>query len=626
VSTSPEQPPRTLGSSSSNVPEDATVAPPPSALVTSDYVAKPETSSKLPTQLPSLFGRYQLQKLLGQGGMGAVYLAHDTQLDRSVALKIPIFSAEEGSQVLARFYREARAAATILHANVCPIYDVGEVDDVPYLTMGYIEGKSLAEWIRGKPLTPRQSAVLVRKLALALQEAHKKGVIHRDLKPANIMIDNRGEPIIMDFGLARRTRPGDPRLTQKGAVMGTPAYMPPEQVSGNPEVIGPACDIYSLGVILYELVTGRLPFHGDPMAMLSQVLLNEPPPPSQWRPDLDAALESICLKAMAKKVEHRYASMAELTAALQDYLRRGSPTLAPAPVKATNTVKPARQNAEVVVSGAANEQTIAQPETPRISKAERKPARRRLFKRGRSLWPGVVGAAVAVALLSSVAFLLLRHRGGPVGELDSDSLPAPPASFVPLFNEKDLSAWETASGDPAAWGVADGTMVFTLTDPPRQRGWLVTQHDYTDFILRFEFQLAPGANSGVGLRMWPGAPKPLEIQIQDDTFNAFAAQRPIERTGALYGLAGQPAQLRPLGEWNQMEIELRGWSLRVAVNGKETLRTMLNDDEVVRYLNGAPPTSGRIGLQHWLGSARFRKLEVKDLSGGEDAAAKRENP
>src|SRR5579871_4172156 len=204
MSSSPERPPRTLGDIASDASEDATLLPPDAASITAPYVPKAEPSSKLPTKLPAPFGRYQLQKLLGRGGMGAVYLAHDSQLDRFVALKIPLFAPEEGSQLLARFYREARAAATLHHANVCPLYDVGEVDGVPYLTMAYIEGKSLAAYLRGKTLMPRQSALLVRKLALALHEAHKKGVIHRDLKPANIMLDKRGEPVIMDFGLARR--------------------------------------------------------------------------------------------------------------------------------------------------------------------------------------------------------------------------------------------------------------------------------------------------------------------------------------------------------------------------------------------------------------------------------------
>jgi serine/threonine protein kinase len=292
-----------------------------------------------PDELPAPFGRYRLTKLLGKGGMGSVYLAHDSQLDRSVALKIPLLDAG-GSAVLTRFETEARAAAALHHPNICPIHDVGEIDGLPYLTMAYIEGKPLKDFARIRPLLPRQSAALVRKLALALSEAHKHNIIHRDLKPANIMIDNRGEPVIMDFGLARRVQSADIRVTQQGVAMGTPAYMPPEQVQGDLKAMGPASDIYSLGVILYELLTGRLPFSGDMMVMLSQVLLDEPPPPSRFRPELERELEAICLKALAKKVEDRHSSMAVLAGALAGYLRNKTATLEQAPPAVTKPVSP----------------------------------------------------------------------------------------------------------------------------------------------------------------------------------------------------------------------------------------------------------------------------------------------
>ena len=304
-------------------------------------------ATRFPKEFPAPFGRYRILKLLGRGGMGAVYLAQDTQLDRPVALKAPHFDAGDGPQVRERFFREARAAATLRHPNICPLHDVGEIDGTPYLTMAYIEGKPLAEIAAARPFTSRQSALLVRKLALALQEAHRRGVIHRDLKPENIMIDRRGEPIIMDFGLARRTRGQDPRLTQRGAVLGTPAYMPPEQVSGDVDATGPASDVYSVGVIFFQLLTGRLPFHGDAMAMLSQVLMDEPPAPSTLRPELEPELEAICLKAMAKKIDDRYASMAELATALTDALRARPPTAEPTAGPAQKlSAPPQAKNAE----------------------------------------------------------------------------------------------------------------------------------------------------------------------------------------------------------------------------------------------------------------------------------------
>jgi serine/threonine protein kinase len=266
------------------------------------------------------FGRYFILKRLGRGGMGTVYLAEDTQLGRPVALKIPRWTEEDDPRTLARFYREARAAALIQHPNLCPVYDVGQLNGVHYLTMAYIEGQPLGEWARSRQSLPQhQAADLVRRLALALEEAHRQGVVHRDLKPSNIMLTRRGEPVILDFGLAHRASVGDARLTQSGDVLGTPAYMAPEQVLGKLQNVGPGCDVYSLGVILYELLTGRLPFPGRTVEVLAQLLTARPPPPSSHRPDLDPALEAICMRALSKDVADRYATMADLARALADY-------------------------------------------------------------------------------------------------------------------------------------------------------------------------------------------------------------------------------------------------------------------------------------------------------------------
>jgi serine/threonine protein kinase/formylglycine-generating enzyme required for sulfatase activity len=306
---------------------------------------KPATA---PLDLPEQFGRYRLIKRLGQGGMGSVYLAEDTQLQRRVALKVARDSAVEGSEMRRRLLAEARAAATLDHPYLCPVFDAGEVDGRLYLTMAYIEGQSLAEMAGGKSLPPRQVAALVGKLALALQEAHAKGVVHRDLKPSNVMIKATGarrEPVIVDFGLAYRDNPNESRISTDGRIMGTLAWMAPEQIRGELKEIGPACDIYALGVILYELLTGRLPFSGLDLAVIAQILTQEPLPPSTFRPDLDPRLEAICLKAMAKTMTNRYASMADLAAVLTDFLRSPSATAtaasSPSPSAAASSTPPA---------------------------------------------------------------------------------------------------------------------------------------------------------------------------------------------------------------------------------------------------------------------------------------------
>jgi serine/threonine protein kinase/formylglycine-generating enzyme required for sulfatase activity/Leucine-rich repeat (LRR) protein len=263
------------------------------------------------TELTGQFDRYRIIRALGKGAMGAVYLAEDTQLERSVAIKTPHFAESQTEESLERFYREARAAATLRHANICPVHDVGQIDGKHYISMAYIEGRPLSAFVRpDKQQTERQILIVVRKLALALQEAHDHGVVHRDLKPANIMVDKKGEPIIMDFGLAQQTRrEGDVRLTQTGNILGTPAYMSPEQVGGEPEKVGFPTDQYSLGVILYELLTGQLPFRGSAIAVMGQILTKEVPPPSQLRSALDPRIEAVCLKMMAKNPSQRLASL-----------------------------------------------------------------------------------------------------------------------------------------------------------------------------------------------------------------------------------------------------------------------------------------------------------------------------
>ena len=275
--------------------------------------------------IPDSLGRYEIERLLGRGGMGSVYLARDTNLRREVALKVPKFSSETNPQLIERFYREARSAANLSHPNLCPVFDVGEIDGTHYIAMAHIKGKPLSHYVQSeKPPEPRVAATIVRKVALAMEDAHKSGILHRDLKPANIMIDHRKEPIVMDFGLACPQDNGDEsRLTREGVLLGSPAYMPPEQLTGKTEVIGPTSDVYSLGVVLYELLTGRLPFDGveSTIALIGRILSEVPKDILDVRSGIDKALANICRKAMAKDTAQRYPSMKAFASDLARYLR-----------------------------------------------------------------------------------------------------------------------------------------------------------------------------------------------------------------------------------------------------------------------------------------------------------------
>jgi serine/threonine protein kinase len=299
-----------------------------------DTLPRPGASGSV--HLPKQFGRYRIVRPLGRGGMGGVYLARDGDLDRLVALKVPRFALDD-PEAVERFQREARAAATIDHPNVCRVYDVGRIDGLPYITMAYVEGPTLADVLRDGPLTPRRAAEMARDIARALAEAHRRGVVHRDLKPANILMSGvRNQesgvrtdaaltpdsclltPVVTDFGLAARTTADDPRLTAEGTVAGTPPYMSPEQVAG--DRAGPASDVYSLGAMLYEMATGRTPFTGSRADIFAQVLAADPAPPSAVRPDIDPRLDALVLKALAKRPQDRFLGMVEFADALDMWL------------------------------------------------------------------------------------------------------------------------------------------------------------------------------------------------------------------------------------------------------------------------------------------------------------------
>jgi tetratricopeptide (TPR) repeat protein len=264
---------------------------------------------------------YEILGELGRGGMGVVYKAKQQGLDRFVAIKMVLGGDHAREEDLFRFKVEAQAVASIQHPNIVQIYEVGEKDGTPYFSLEYIDGGTLHQKIANQPQSPRESAAITHQLALALEHFHQRGVIHRDLKPANILMTLQGIPKITDFGLAKRLE-GNSSQTRTGSLMGTPSYMAPEQANGIIPAIGPLSDLYSLGAILYEMLTGRPPFQGATMLdTLDQVRSQEPVPPRRLQPKIPRDLETICLKCLQKDPAKRYPDASELAGDLDRFLK-----------------------------------------------------------------------------------------------------------------------------------------------------------------------------------------------------------------------------------------------------------------------------------------------------------------
>ena len=263
---------------------------------------------------------YEILAKLGQGGMGVVYKARQRGLNRLVALKMIIGGSQARDDHLARFRVEAEAVARLRHPNILQIYDIGEFDDVPFVALELLEGGDLDARLAGTPQPGRPAAELVVTLARAVHAAHQAGILHRDLKPTNILFTDDGVPKITDFGLAKRLD-SDSKQTESGQIMGSPSYMAPEQARGDTKVVGPAADVYALGAILYEMLTGRPPFKGEtPIETVRQVVDDEPVPPRRLVPKVARDLETISLKCLCKQPHKRYPSAAALADDLERYL------------------------------------------------------------------------------------------------------------------------------------------------------------------------------------------------------------------------------------------------------------------------------------------------------------------
>ena len=311
------------------LPASGPAAPVPGRAAATLSPAGPDMDATRPT-VPG----FEIIEELGRGGMGVVYKARQVSLNRFVALKMILAGPYAGAEQLARFRLEAEAVAALQHPNIVQIHEIGSHAGHAYLALEYVGGDTLARYCAGQPLPPMRAANLVETLARAVHYAHQHGIVHRDLKPSNVLLTETGKPKITDFGLAKKhdaaspgRQPGE-ALTASGAILGTPAYMAPEQAGGLRGGIGPATDVYALGAILYELLTGRPPFQAaNPMDVILKVMAEEPVPPSQLEATVPRDLESVCLKCLQKDPARRYKSAETLANDLRRFLN-GEPTKA----------------------------------------------------------------------------------------------------------------------------------------------------------------------------------------------------------------------------------------------------------------------------------------------------------
>lgn len=373
-------------------------------------------------------GPYQVVAPLGEGGMAAVYKAYQPSIDRYVALKVLPRHYAKNPEFVQRFTQEARVIARLQHPHILPVHDFGETDGYTFLAMRWVQGGTLADWmVANQPLSLAQIRRIFTQIGDAVDYAHSNGVIHRDIKPSNVLLDERGNCLLTDFGLAKMVA-ASVKLTQTGGILGTPAYMSPEQGLG--QTVDQRSDIYALGVVLYELVTGRPPYQAEtPMAIMIKHIQSPLPPPREFNSDIPEALERAVMKALAKKPEDRFHTAGEMVKAVQagtdaPTLPSGQTAVSPPPVTVTAVPSP---------KPTAPPPSTPQPTPPHTTPAAdtavptAKPARRR------PPLPLILGAALVLVAVLAVIGIIGRNRNGD-GDNGETQLDVP-AAIQPLLAE-----------------------------------------------------------------------------------------------------------------------------------------------------------------------------------------------
>jgi predicted Ser/Thr protein kinase len=589
--------------------------------------------------IPKRVGRYVVERPLGQGGMGSVLLARDEQLGRAVAIKLPRSGKLSPGQ-RERFEREARAAAAITHPNVCPVYDVGDHEGRPYIAMAYVDGPILSTLIDPKhPLDQRRAVELVLGIANGLAAAHRAGVVHRDVKPLNVVLDERGEPILMDFGLARIVQHEGRRATREGDVLGTPAYMAPEQVDGAIHDIGFHTDVYALGIVLYELLTGRLPFVGSFETIKEEIRRGDPTPLVQHRPEVDPALAALCARAMSVDPADRFETATEFAAAADQWLHAEARVTRVEGEGPADTVTFGSGTRRSKGGGTTTSGVRTEPGSTRPLSAAGESAIATLARR-----PVMIGSIAGGVLLVIAVLVFARPWFGGGEKLVP---PVPPPDPVrnngvstAVFNGRDLAGWTAfervpngarprAIGDEG-WAVEEG--VLKCLDG--EHGLLVLPDEYGVFELEMEILIPEGAGIEFQLRRNPGGESraSLMVPIVDGNVQKFVVgtrvgRRPpgersppdAARLRALHDFLARFATigplLKPAGEWNRILIKSVPRRVTVDVNGEQAVDLELGDRAVFKEL----PVVGQIALMSSQASngIAIRTLRIRPIRRGE---------
>jgi serine/threonine protein kinase len=534
-----------------------------------------------PAQAPDELGRlgsYRVLKLLGKGGMGVVFQAEDIPLKRLVALKVMLPQVAEDPTNRERFLREAQSAAALSHDHIIAIHQVGEERGVPYLAMPLLRGESLDDRLRRAGKLPQEEVLRIgREIADGLDAAHEAGLIHRDVKPANIWLEgSRARVKILDFGLARSVAASS-QITQSGVILGTPAYMAPEQARA--EKVEGRSDLFALGCVLYLLATGELPFKGsDTISTLIAVAMHEPKPPRDLDPTLSPALADLILHLLAKKPADR-------------------PPSARVVADTLTAIEQAQQATQRLATNGSRQKPVATANMRRSRFGIAIAAGLLLLGVG-GVTAYFFGKDLETKETSKEAVAFKNKEGKKGGEVSERVIRPEDGGWVPLFNGKDLTGWKVFPNGTGHWKAQNGVIV---SDGPRSH-LFSERGDYQNFRIRIEARINNGGNSGLYFRTRfdPGLPRGYEAQIY-----SMLSGDPY-KTGSLYGFVPVARLVAHPNEWFTQEVLADNNHIVIQVNGVTTVDFI---DPKKTY------TQGHIALQqHDPGTVvKFRKIEIREL-------------